>query len=280
VSQRNSSALLAAVVAALAVIFCWTWVHSRRPVQSNLTIVSPAQAVDSTVRTLLPEDLAHGTEQLEKMLSHRPTMRAYLTPDDEIYDWARRQFAGEQLRTRVFWLQDDPKAGQEAECFYDPDANPPAYIRVRVTWAHGPQQGEEKTFEELWSETVYELINIRLYARYCELWADALAGHVSKEQWVRRNAALGLEIAEITRDFYKELWVPLCREHSIGSTPERWYVTMPLDVDEALASMGDDDGPNAHWYRYWNSAWDNKIAPHLAASRPAAESRPASGVGP
>lgn len=273
-SHRNSSIVLAALVAALAVAYGWIWVHQRLPKSSPSTDRPRAQPLTPVRRALSAADLAHGKQQLENMLSRRPAMRQHVKPGDEIYAWAQRQFAGEWLQTRVYWLEEHPAHSAEGDCGFTESANPEAFIRLRQNWARGPRQGEAKPFEELWCTAVFGLIDLRSYGENERLWEEALAGRLSREEWIRRSIARQLGIAQLTHDFYEELWAPFCRERSIACNPMLWYAYTPIDVDPYLSQAAELTDADAAWFEHWDRVWNEVIAPYRAANPPAGRQVP------
>ena len=51
----------------------------------------------ATNKELSPESLKHGEEQLRNMLRDRPAMAQFVSPQDKLWQWAVRKFAGEDL---------------------------------------------------------------------------------------------------------------------------------------------------------------------------------------
>lgn len=283
-SQRFRSALVWAAVVSLSILACGSWIYfvGRPPI--GQVVPETTRATVPTPRALTEDDLEHGTRELEQMLKSRPAMRKHLQPGDAMWEWARRQFAGEYLPTRIVWLSDDPSKNQDAECRYDPAADPPAFIRVRPVWATGAEKGQEKPFDVLWSEAAFELHNIRTSIDAVTYWKQACAGKLTKEQWIRKNVARELEAARQTHEFYQAVWRPYCQENSIRFDPRWWWVNTSFNLDEFLAYSTAKGSPNAYWYDYWNSTWDNIIAPYLASTgrapgKRSAASRPAGALG-
>ncbi|HEX2473661.1 MAG TPA: tetratricopeptide repeat protein, partial [Lacipirellulaceae bacterium] len=104
-------------------------------------------------RKLSPESLAHGEEQVRKMLKDRPVMAEHVTEGDAIWTWAVRKFAGEDTGMLVDW-----NAGSTAPFrgFSSlPVGGRNAFIQVGST-LDGLPDGRSATFDELWSTAVFE----------------------------------------------------------------------------------------------------------------------------
>lgn len=229
------------------------------------------------VRTPSADDLAHGETQLRTMLLQRPAMAEYIEEGDILWQWTVRQFAGAHLPTTISWMREDPEGGVESDCQYWPESDPQAYIRVRRVWGSGEHVGDPKSFDRLWCDAVYELLNIRDYETFNRLHTEALAGRIDREAWFRGNFRQEYEAGLLLRDFYHDIWRPYCLANSIGSDAHQWWAHADeAGFDEWFRSAQAEGTESSVWYNYWMDAWERTILPHRANG---ASFRPAQGSG-
>ena len=112
-------------------------------------------------------------------------MAQYGQKAERLYQWAARKFAGEDLRQEIFWNATDPPEPFEAN-HHPPAEGSPGLIRLRLKYSQGPDRGKLRSFEEMWSNAVYELYNITGVKDFLRANADAARGTLSKEQYVTR----------------------------------------------------------------------------------------------
>ncbi len=108
-------------------------------------------------RTLSPEALQHGEQQVRQLLHDRPEMGAHVVPDDELWTWAVRKFAGEDFPGLVSWDSSDP--GPFPSDARRSKRGGGALVRLTNGQLDAtPPRTED--FESLWSRLVFELHNV------------------------------------------------------------------------------------------------------------------------
>ena len=202
------------------------------------------------------EALRHGKQQVRQMLKDRPAMGRYGEKADVLSQWAACKFAGEDLGKPIFWSSIDPLSKQSCES-YSPGLNDtdPAYIRVQWKYDRGPRKGEERAFEEMWSDAVFELYNVASAkdkdVDRCR--HDCAAGRLSEREYVLSLMKIESVAAEKTRSFYLHAFLPWAKEHQVPSNPRLWYLTAREDRSECLlAYMREGD---TYW-RYYEWQYD------------------------
>jgi tetratricopeptide (TPR) repeat protein len=192
----------------------------------------------STTKKLSLEALAHGEEQVRKMLNDRPAMAQHVTPGDKIWTWAKRKFAGEDLGTLIDWNPGSPEPffGRSSPAIGERRA----FIQVASTRddvSDLPQQ----TFDELWSTAVFELHNVASSAEMLKVFKRIERDDVKRDEYILAMLN-GEELAtQRTRAFYVKVFFPLLQSKRISDTdPIRWCTT-------AFNTAGDRRSDLAVW---------------------------------
>ncbi len=172
----------------------------------------------TTKKELSPALLKHGEEQLRNMLRDRPTMAQFVSPQDKVWQWAVRKFAGEDLGAPFHW---DPTPPDHALGLSAP-GNKPA-IQVSQIRVDLPDR-RQCTFDELWAAAVFELHNITSSSIWSDIDQQVLNGKLKRDDY----AVAMLESEELatqrTRAFYLKFYLPWIREKGkIDTSPRDWY---------------------------------------------------------
>jgi len=184
-------------------------------------------------RLLTASNLQDGEMQLQRMLEDRPKMAQHIAKGDALWNWAVRQFAGD-FRQIVWSSQPPDRLECESECSSD---DVPA-ISVRATWTHGAKNSEKKSFSELWACAIFEIFNARNNKRFQELRREAVAGKLSRDEYVRGFLAAERSTAILQHDFFEQFWKPYCRLNGILACDldeSRWWHREPMPVDEFVS---------------------------------------------
>ena len=213
-----------------------------------------AATFEAWPKALLSVDaLRHGQKQLAKMLRDRKTMGQYGKLAEPLYQWAVLKFAGEDLGEVVLWDDAAPVDGIDA-CNGGPTNETPAWIRVRGQHGEGPS-ATERSFEEMWCNTVFELYNVTNDKEFLGLDYQTLAGGVSKEQYITKKAEIESHAAEKTRSFYIHVFLPWAKLHHVATNPSLWYLAARSDPSEnILLSYLDKNG---EYWLYLSNAYDD-----------------------
>jgi tetratricopeptide (TPR) repeat protein len=194
-----------------------------------------------------PDDLAHGRRQVEQLFKDRPAMASDVTPDDEVFQWAARKFAGEDLPGRMLWDRQPPDRAWADH--FSPQSGRPARVRLRPAL---PQAIGSLTrtfdFDELWSMFAFELHNVQSYQRSHELSELARDGHLTREGFVRESARLEYHALQRTRAWYLECYRPWAKKRGIPTDGRIWRIDVPLTFDEFMELY--QDKRNYPWVPY------------------------------
>lgn len=186
---------------------------------------------------LSAEALAHGQKQVEQMLSDRPAMAGMGEKAEFLVEWAARKFAGEDSGMLTDWDPTPPRHS-DAENIA-PVAGQHARIRLARTYLWGPKQGQERPFEELWSNAVFELHNVVLTPHFERLRRQVENGQLSKEQYVEGIWTYEHRAAQQTRAFYVEVYLPWAAEQKLPSDPELWFAAYWEEAERTFQQFTD-----------------------------------------
>jgi tetratricopeptide (TPR) repeat protein len=228
----------------------------------------PAAAFESWPKTTLSSDaMQHGRRQVEQMLKDRPAMAQYGDKSLPLQQWAARKFAGEDLGQTIQWDGAEPVREWEAECnarstalspWSSSDQSPVTRcIRVRRTRICGSEKGKGKSFEELWSQAVFELYNTANCNDFNRVAAEAAAGKLSRHEFARKTLEVEGIAAEKTRSFYVHVFLPWAKQQHLPTNPVLWCVAWRSDPKQNLFLLviGKDD---PHW-RYYEQDHDEIV---------------------
>ena len=160
----------------------------------------------SSGKELSAEALAHGRQQVEKMLADRPAIAQYADETAMLRSWAARKFAGEDMGSLVDW-DPAPPLHSDAE-HLAPEGKQHGAILIEPKYTEGPKEGQERSFEELWAGAVFELHNINNAKEFVRLHKEAEQGGMSKEDYVAAIVKPELRAAQQTRAFYAQVYLP------------------------------------------------------------------------
>jgi hypothetical protein len=184
-------------------------------------------------------DLDHGRGQVEQLLKDRPEMARLVTPDDEIFQWAVRKFAGEDVPGRILWDRELPAIAWADHRV--PTPGKPARVRLRTAMPLGASLGPTRSFgfEELWSMLAYELHNVQSYQRFREVAEAARDGHLTRDGYVLENTRLEFHALQRTRAWYLDCFRPWAKKNGISTDGRIWRLDMPLTFPEFMEQYQD-----------------------------------------
>lgn len=205
--------------------------------QSGVSLLQTAIESDATRarlssfdirQTVTPSALAHGREQFRRLSRDRPRLLEHSESAgfDRLVTWATRKFAGEGLGFTVDWnsaAPSDPQFGHVAE-HTGPFYGSPAQIRISEVYPSGQQGGKQLSGEKLWSALVFELINLSNSRAMNRFDQQALAGNLSRTQYVSEIFRLEHRAVQLTQEFYLRHYLPWARAASVPTEPEHWFV--------------------------------------------------------
>ena len=186
------------------------------PSDPAATFVGAPEPVDD-------EALEHGEQQVQQMLEDRPAMGQYGEGASVLYQWAARMFAQKHGQQRIFWDAREP-VGESDAASYIPREGKPGYIRVRSKYSRGPKAGEERSFEDLWHNVVFELHNVNNAESHQQVKTRANAGDLTRDEYAKEMIDSEARAAESTRAFYIHVYLPWAKEHKISTNPSLWFV--------------------------------------------------------
>src|SRR5262249_8839853 len=150
-------------------------------------------------------------------------------------------FAGAAIGEPILWDSHLPSNGYVAE-HMGPYKSEKGYIRTRKVHDSGEDRGKLLSCEELWAGVVFEIENIRSWAASVEIYERALAGQLSREEYI--VACTKLEYGSLRRlsEDYARFWRPLAMERRLSITPSFWGLDTPRTYEEWISLYDDPDG--------------------------------------
>jgi hypothetical protein len=119
----------------------------------------------------------------------------------------------------------------------------------------GPHEGVDLTFEELWKAIVFELHNITNVTEFERSYKDALAGKLTRDEFVAAMFRSEFKAMQCTRAFYCRIYLLWAKEKNLRSEPIIWYTRMWGGPDAALAKYPRNA---AYPWAYYGGWFDNK----------------------
>ena len=165
--------------------------------------------------------LAHGQEQVRRMLKDRPNMAKYVDENDVLWKWAARKFAGEDLGVTIDWDPSEPRFALADHL--SPDERRRGRIRVRRTLLDEIDKGRELTFGQLWSNAIYELHNINGVEDFKAITEAAAEGSIPKEQFVARMFSVEYRAEQETRAFFAHVYLPWAKQKRLPRVDLSWW---------------------------------------------------------
>jgi hypothetical protein len=228
------------------------------PVAPSAAEQAPALAENNG---LTSQDLEHGKQQVRNMLRDRPAMAEHVEENDIIWQWAARQFAGQDVGSRVVWDANSPTGNTRAEYTY-PRQGRPAAIRVNFVGAEGRNDKKPLTFEESWECLADAFCELRYTRELDRLVDDALNGRISKREFVLGCTRTEYQSLVQLKAFRDAIWAPwAAQKHlQLGSfdllddflpSYEAWVGQYKNDESAPLGTK-------------WSSIYDSRIRPSMA----------------
>lgn len=198
---------------------------------------------------LSEKTLSHGKKQLEQLLDDRPAMKTLVEPNDFIWNWTIRRFAGIGTQVPIFWQANSSHHFPIPTGVNAVHAYPTSRTEGRI-WVRQQAQAEA-----MWAGLVYEFFNIQNGSAFQQIEKDAKAWRCNKVTYIERYVALEYKAAQQTKIFYEEVWAPFCKSKGIESQAQLWFYYLPSTVEAWMASFKDPQGYPWHPYEaYYQKA--------------------------
>jgi tetratricopeptide (TPR) repeat protein len=170
-------------------------------------------------RDLSPEELKHGEEQVRKMLADRPAMAEHVTAGDQLWTWAARKFAGEDVGIPVDWDDTQPSKSLALSA-----ANSSlAYLQISSTRNDLPEN-PPCTSDDLWRFAVFELNNLIATKEFEQIDEQAASGKLTRDEYIYAKIRTEDSAMQLTRAFYLKTYLPWLRSKNILQTsPHEWF---------------------------------------------------------
>jgi hypothetical protein len=212
------------------------------------------------VTNLSTADLAYGKEQMERLAKDRPELMRFILKDDPIWQFCVRAFAGAAIGERIKWDNTLPeRQGYRAESL-GPYKGRSGFIRIRSNSDSADDRGRLLGCEELWACCVYEIENIRNHKAFMALFHRALAGKLSREEWIRGCSRLEYNALRRASKDFTTLWLPLARTRQVTITDSFWGADIPPTYEEWISQYRD---PDSYPWEVFGAYYDRKIVPYV-----------------
>jgi hypothetical protein len=208
---------------------------------------------------LTAEELAFGREQIARMVKDRPALGRFIHEGDDIWQFCIRSFAGEAIGEPILWNDSEPLGDYGADHF-DPWQGQRGYIRLRKVHAYGEEKGQPASCETLWAGVVFEIENMRNHRAFEALYYRALAGQLSREEFILENTKLEYSALRRSAKDYMRLWRPLARSRHLSDTPYLWGVDAPHTYEEWISLYRD---PKSYPWDSFGRYYDQQVVPYL-----------------
>jgi hypothetical protein len=215
-------------------------------------------------RELSAEELAFGTEQVDRMVTDRSEMARFVFKTDAVWQFCVHGFGGAVIGETILWDSTLPEDGGYESENLGPLEGRKGFIRIRKIHDFAETRGQPLSCEELWSCAVFELENLRNHPAFAALYKLALTGQLTREDWVRENSKLEYAALRRTAQDFRALWRPLARTRNLSETPELWGFDCPSTYEAWIIQYTDPNGyPWDNFARYY----DQQIVPYLRSTQ-------------
>jgi hypothetical protein len=267
------------IIAAVAVFWCFAGLlvtreldarNSRNLRSQNRPELLLGSPVSETARklpeitgwntNLTPTDLAFGREHVARMVKDRPHMADSVYESDAIYQFCVRGFAGAATGEPIVW---DSTIPEDKECHAEhlrPCEGKRGFIRVRNDYGAGALRGSPLSCQEMWACVVFELENIRSWRADDELYRLALAGGLTREEWIRECSKLEYGALRRTAADWKLVWAPLARTRHLRTTASFWGLNVPPTYEAWITAYTD---PSSYPWNPFGRYYDDQVIPYL-----------------
>jgi tetratricopeptide (TPR) repeat protein len=173
-----------------------------------------------TNKALSPEALAHGQEQVRKMLHDRPAMAEGISEGNEIWTWAVRKFGGEDSGYFIDWDSTAPSPLYPSDA---PLGHEGEHAAIRVRKESLDASTRDASFEEMWVCAVFELHNAAAREQFLRSEKRATEGAIQRDDFILAWLDCEERTAQKTRATYLSVFLPWMREHDLDSNPHTWH---------------------------------------------------------
>ncbi len=180
------------------------------------------------------------------MLQDRPSLKSLVTPGDELWTWTVSHFDGVGTGFLIFWDAALPNSPFRAEC-HPPYGERRAAIRVRGLPEHRRKATTaafevSPTLQELyWTRVVFELLNLEGTPQFVKAHQDALAGRLSRDQYIEQYTRAEHQALLRRVAFYETVWVPFAAGNGMQLKPWLWRHNTPEKYEDWIDLYGDWD---------------------------------------
>jgi hypothetical protein len=198
-------------------------------------------------------EIRHGHVQLNRMISDRPAMGAYLNRSDELWNWATRKYSSKILVSPLIWDSEPPDDPMCSAQHFTPYDGEPGKVCITDFPYDGTKGDKPTAFEILWSFAAFELHNIENSKDFLALYHGALRGTISEEEYVKTSCTLEYKAIQRTRRWYVEVFLPHVQKYDLPTNPALWRCEWWGKSEDAFALYTDKKSypwvPYAEYYR-------------------------------
>lgn len=222
-----------------------------------------------------PVDWEHGNAQVKALLRDRPEMASFknangklikLSKDDTIWKNSARFFGTRISGQRIFWDPTEPdKSNGYAADHTIPRPGVEGKIRLRPrTWLGSKKKWVKLSFGRGWSTATFEMLNIMNSSEFIRLYEKALAGEISRADYVEQNQRLEYIALAGLKEYFQKEFSPWATAHGYTTTRSERFsgfrVSLP-DTYEAWIGLYPGGG-----YSYFFDYFDKTVVPYLKAT--------------
>lgn len=249
-----------AIAVNLLIVFPTVYSNLQSQRQNEAVRQALIQTSLSRIKTfpITTDDLRHGEQQVDQMVHDRPAMAQWVRKGDVIYSWAAGKFAGESVGQRVWWNPNYLPTMPPTVNAYNNLPTPfnPGSISIREVYAAGEKKGQKIESERLWRSAVFELFNISNWDGFKAAYEEAIAGKLSKAEYIDRNTRLEFFTAINTHGFYLSVWQPWARQSGATSQEYLWHGYTPNTHEESMKQRPE----NSEYISFYSEEYDKLVA--------------------
>jgi len=222
----------------------------------NITLFGMVSCLGQTVQTEQQNETLSslGEKQLILVLQDRPQLQSIVKKGNKIWIWLQTAFGDTDQGYRVFWdntptAKDDPATATSTY----PDDKKTAYIRVDGLYKEGVSIGLARSSEEVLSDLVFELNNVRHGVEKQEIAHEAEAGTITRYDYIRSCTQTEYLASKERAEFYTSIWLPFCEMNGIQTKPSLWGLPIEATFEERFEKY-----PANFWYpwKYFGDLYD------------------------
>jgi hypothetical protein len=195
-------------------------------------------------------------DQLLQLLRDRPQLIQIVHEGNPLWEWLLAAFQPDKKAMIIKWsgspLGNDQGADAESSPF--PNSENISYIYASSIHHRGSKIGFAKTSEELLSDIVFEIYNVKLGPDKKQVEIARSLNKLDKKQYIISCAYWEYKAEVETSNFFLNTWIPLCQVQKTAYSPKVWHYPCAPSFKQWLQRY-----PEGSWYpwKYYGDRFDS-----------------------